>query len=426
MEYLKLSPSFQFDEKITSLHDELINAAYSAELILQPGTALESRLPCLIAQMLFFVPSKGEKIGLFATIGAFTLRGAACEWEEMKPICFLRSPEGPSWMGNLQEIARKIAEAALIGVEWGLDNVQQGLTLPMAFQSPREMKITMSPWHLQKFEIPDNKTPVRLMEGSTYGFSCNNEMTVAVHNGSRLICIDLLTGQALEGVGVLIMGNPIWFPDNRRLLTYSCSGSNDGIHQQNWGSITVVDVVKGTSKLFYHNGSRWVQRCHVSPNGDEIAVVLGSVRRHGYELMALTASGELSRTLYKAEPGVLLDFPVWTPDGESIYLSLSGEQEEERHGLWSIDISERKPPTQVWKGKMGFPALSPSGKHLAFVDYSKGSYPDYEISLLEIESKKVHPLAEGWGGISWTPDGEYLLYCKHGGDEGLYIQQVHL
>ena len=78
-------------------------------------------------------------------------------------------------------------------------------------------------------------------------------------------------------------------------------------------------------------------------------------------------------------------------------------------------------------------AWSPDGETIAFIGSEKKGTPgvlgDYELYLMNEEGKQIRPIVEGFkatGGVSWSPDGRWLVFPaifgeKEGDDQGLWL-----
>jgi len=79
-------------------------------------------------------------------------------------------------------------------------------------------------------------------------------------------------------------------------------------------------------------------------------VALGSVAKNGARLIALSPDGTSERVIYEADPdGVaMLDFPVWSADGQFIYFVQQGAAD----GLWRIPTTGEAKPEQILSGRL--------------------------------------------------------------------------
>ena len=78
-------------------------------------------------------------------------------------------------------------------------------------------------------------------------------------------------------------------------------------------------------------------------------------------------------------------------------------------------------------------AWSPDGETIAFIGSEKQGSPralgDYELYLMNKEGKQIRPIVEGFkasGGVSWSPDGRWLVFPaifgeQEGDDQGLWL-----
>ncbi len=166
---------------------------------------------------------------------------------------------------------------------------------------------------------------------------------------------------------------PRWFPDGRSILvnakvTYSAKDERWGLHQINVGTGAVTPVV------WHDKHDKWG---------------------------AITPAP-----------------PVWSPDGSKIFFKRKWEGGNDIRAYDFETKREWKPDFQLACGE-GYPAglaLSPDGQHLAFMvscddEWSLQIAPSSGGDTRETARLRKEEAYWGWG-LTWTPDGRYLLYSR--------------
>ena len=111
--------------------------------------------------------------------------------------------------------------------------------------------------------------------------------------------------------------------------------------------------------------------------------------------------------------------PQLSPDGRTLVFVAAGYIWEQplnggsAHRLFEGHALEREP------------VFSPDGKQLAFVRDQNGTQ---EVSVLDFESRQTRTLASGlvYLGLSWSPDGERVLFAQRAGGGGFLLVAVRL
>jgi Tol biopolymer transport system component len=103
--------------------------------------------------------------------------------------------------------------------------------------------------------------------------------------------------------------------------------------------------------------------------------------------------------------------PAWTPDGQSLVMTSSGEQ-----GIFHqvLATGARRQLTQSPAGFTdGFPKVSPDGKTVAFAREKSLKSPQSALFVVPITGGEPTQLT-AWGAqigrLDWTPDGREILY----------------
>lgn len=147
----------------------------------------------------------------------------------------------------------------------------------------------------------------------------------------------------------------------------------------------------------------------ISPDGRYIAYVLRDGEKQSIHLMQV---GTNSSVQVRPPAEVSYGFPVFAPDGKSLYYYVS--EEDHPRALYRSDVLGGV-AQKVLTGFSSPVTLSPDGKQLAFVR----SYPERgETALVvanavdgsgeEILSARKLPESFSGGGPSWSPDGRMI------------------
>ncbi len=107
--------------------------------------------------------------------------------------------------------------------------------------------------------------------------------------------------------------------------------------------------------------------------------------------------------------------PQIAPDGEQIvYLRNSMDKMEDRRrsNLWMINTDgSRHRPLTSGPNNFGTPRWSPSGDRLLYVGIDENDAAQLFIRWMDTgESAKISSLEHSPGGLSWSPDGEWIAF----------------
>jgi len=155
-----------------------------------------------------------------------------------------------------------------------------------------------------------------------------------------------------------------------------------------------------------------------SPDGKTLAFT--GERDGSFDIYTIPAAGGEETRLTRAAG--FNDGPDYSPDGAHIYFN------SERTGhmqIWRMKTDGTE-PEQVISDESSdwFPHISPDGQWMVFLAYEKGTtgHPadkDVELRLMSLKDKKVHVLAQLFGGQgtinvpSWSPDSLKLAFVSY-------------
>ena len=121
---------------------------------------------------------------------------------------------------------------------------------------------------------------------------------------------------------------------------------------------------------------------------------------------------------------------VWNPDMTRGIMG-DGHRYIEEQLQWLT--GEGKEPLDVGLVQAYGADWSPDGEMIAFIGSEKQGSPrvlgDYELYLMNKNGEQIHPIVEGFkatGGVSWSPDGRWLVFPaifgeEEGDDQGLWL-----
>ena len=243
--------------------------------------------------------------------------------------------------------------------------------------------------------------------------------------------IDRATGKVITSPTPLIrsyVGSnlaPAWSPDGRQLAYLSARGSVP--FGPGWATIVVRSLETGQERAFTTDldieaPPQWF------PDGRTLLIAAEDRRDRVsfYRLEVDTGQVELIHQNVTVE----LDrgpFPALTPDGKAIFY-LHGDPDDEYRSLrlYEIESAQKKeiyrvaPPLHFTRL-----ALSPDGQQVVFLLHDDAT----DARILQIVAVTGGEARELWrpnkpyhlstnAGISWTPDGRYVLVLRHTGQPG--------
>jgi Tol biopolymer transport system component len=202
-----------------------------------------------------------------------------------------------------------------------------------------------------------------------------------------------------------------WSPDGSRLLVWKYSGGCGG-----YGVLFVVEADGSEMRLGCSGGGSF------SPTGSRI--VYGGIYVIGVD-------GENRRRLVRGtmETGWVWD-PEWSPGGSRIAFSVYYEGEPRPLSKYGIDIVRRDGSHRrevVRRGLFrGGVTWSPNGSWLVFPTHTARGGPD--IFTVRTDGSALHKLTDG-ETPAWSPDGSRIAFVREGelftmAADGSDVQQV--
>ena len=171
----------------------------------------------------------------------------------------------------------------------------------------------------------------------------------------------------------------------------------------------------------------WLARPIFSPDGARIS--FAEVEGESCLLRIVPASGGVPQTVAPCEPG-LIDSGDWSPDGSTLYTSLSYTQQPGSRGVAAIDVASGEAtlleysPREPDDADVG-PRISPDGRWIVF---RRGANPYSDLWLVPPAGGEARLLAKfgaGIRGYGWMPDGKGIVVSSdHTGKQALYRVDV--
>lgn len=212
---------------------------------------------------------------------------------------------------------------------------------------------------------------------------------------------------------------PAWSPDGRQLAFNWDEGKDEGVE-----IFLMQPETRRTLKVT--NDSGYKQRPAWSPDGRWIAYARFSEPENRSTLNLISPLGGPKRVILSA---LGVDGPAWSPDGKTLIAALN--ETGTKTALWAIDVEsgskvQLTAPERSGDGD-GSAVVSPNGKLLAFS--RRTAWRTAELYLLDV--------ADGWSealrkspkklttlgyvdNVTWTPDGERLVFYSGRGGAGLW------
>ncbi|MGX5913315.1 S9 family peptidase [Aliidiomarina sp. Khilg15.8] len=249
--------------------------------------------------------------------------------------------------------------------------------------------------------------------------------------------------------------SPVWSPDNEQLAFVSDASGSSQIHIR-WSdsghSAPVSDLPQSPSNLSWSPDGEWLAFTMFTP-GDSTPPVTLPGKPQGAEwaeapryiddmnyradgrgflpdgyrhIYLMPADGGTPKQLTSGDHDFGGGFS-WAPDGSALYFSanLSDDPEAEplRNEIYSLDI-ESQELTQLTDrdGPNSSPAVSPSGRQIAFVGFDdrKLAYQANRLYVMDADGSNVRVLTEDLdrnvSSFEWAADGRgiYFLYDDEG------------
>lgn len=126
-----------------------------------------------------------------------------------------------------------------------------------------------------------------------------------------------------------------------------------------------------------------------------------------------------------------LTAPGWTPDGKSLTFEVDGQRQEVAFTPLktaapvgppvTANTTNSNPPELPSSDEFNnvLPTLSPAGKNVAFISYTKAAPLDMMLRVMTVADRKVRTLAlfngeiGSLGPASWSPDGRRIAYISY-------------
>ena len=223
-----------------------------------------------------------------------------------------------------------------------------------------------------------------------------------------------LTGPRSAGNTVKLTGAggseawPSFSPDGKRMVYSARRAKEEGFH------IFIRTLPNGqrrqvTDEAGNDAGPAW------SPDGSRIAFLRLDGERA--ECMTIPAEGGPARKVAECaavgEMEHALPAVAWTPDGESLLITVAGEKELPSIALVPAEGGVPKRLTTPPEGTLGDsnPAVSPDGKTVAFVRNTSADGADiYTCGISGGKAERLTFDDRPIRGIAWKLDGGHIVY----------------
>jgi Tol biopolymer transport system component len=185
------------------------------------------------------------------------------------------------------------------------------------------------------------------------------------------------------------------------------------------GDLAVRELGTGEVRRLTEGGNwmdQWAEDAAISPDGEQVAYVwYREGQENPYELRIVDWNGGSPRVLFRGESFDWYGTAAWSPDGEQILISGSGEDGTYRLALVSVtDGSARtlKETASLWPVGVSF---SPDARYLVYDLPEDRNSEERDIFVLTVASGEEVPLVEHPANdfvLGWAPDGEHVLFAS--------------
>jgi Tol biopolymer transport system component len=252
--------------------------------------------------------------------------------------------------------------------------------------------------------------------------------------------LDMAGSRAVGNDEVRSPGQPLPYPGAERLVArrvvadvlFYCP-SPDGMqlaHQGHSGDLVLLDLRTGERRFLTGDPTVWDRprgtnpiafRCRFSPDGRHIAyewrydgpaTIIQAIR-------VLDLATDQVREIFRGPPGHAAMVGSWSPDGESIAVTLSPYDQTRPSRVVLVRVRDRAEETiaSYESDARGRGAIfSPDGRWLGYNRPGRdGRGDDHDIFLLSVDGAVEIPLTRGPGHhrvAGWLPGGGPLFYLR--------------
>jgi Tol biopolymer transport system component len=214
---------------------------------------------------------------------------------------------------------------------------------------------------------------------------------------------------------------PEWSPDGRYLV---CQSSRAGAGDLPFTGVVLIirELESGKVRMLEPECKRLNPRSlHWSPDGQSI-LGFGLDNRGRQGLLQIDVQTEAVTALAYNDPkrgGGILE-PAWAPNGKAVFYVRDHVGDSNSTGIVRRELATGE-ETELCRipGRVQWLAPSPDGRHLAFCAGSA-------VNIVSTTGGQPRKLTEADDscGITWTPDGRYLLFGRKNGDAKLELCRI--